>query len=236
MLELQCQLHLQLTGESMGAGGSATVASQRQTLQSAAAGKVWLVILDDVWQAQHERSLNFVDDSTAPLSRVFVTTRFTKLLTGYVEVALGLLGEHEAVDLLLRTAEFATWTDSQAAAARKITKLCGNLPLFITVLGRLIFEHGGSWETEVVAMLEEDRQSVLVGTKIVSSSLEQMESTEARELFRMLSVVAEDVRVPMPALELIWCAHRKLEPPLSRVEMMKLRRCVIMPSHICVWT
>ena len=57
------------------------------------------MILDDIWEAEHERLLNFIDTATAPASKVLVTTRFAKLLPGYVEVALGLLSDDEAVEL-----------------------------------------------------------------------------------------------------------------------------------------
>ena len=71
---------------------------------------------------------------------MLVTSRFGKLLIGYVEVVLGLLSEAEAADLLLGTAEItssstgaggaatngsAVATDEQFAAAKTICKLCG---------------------------------------------------------------------------------------------------------------
>ena len=82
------------------------------------------------------------------------------------------------------------------------------------------------------AMLEEDRTALfsgdddMLGSRIVGSSVAQVSDQDARDLFWMMAVVAEDVPVPMPVLELLWCAHRDVEPPLGRLGMMKLRRHV----------
>ena len=87
MLELQRTMHLQLAGQPLDEKNAGTSESQREALQMAAAGKQWLVVLDDIWQVEHERVLNFVDDSSSPDCRVFVTTRSSRLLLGY-ETAL----------------------------------------------------------------------------------------------------------------------------------------------------
>ena len=82
-------------------------------------------------------------------------------------------------------------------------------------------------------MLEEDRTALfssgddnMLGSRIVGSSVAQVGDQDARDLFWMMAVVAEDVPVPMPVLELLWCAHRDVEPPLGRLGMMRLRRHV----------
>ena len=113
--------------------------------------------------------------------------------------------------------------------------MCGFLPLYVVMVGRLIFEFGSTseWEAEVVALLEESKSSVLgggdeVGARIVGSSLGQIEDAGARELFSALAVAAEDVPVPMAALELVWCSKAGLDPPLGRLGMMKLRRWCFM--------
>ena len=75
MLELQRAMHLQLVGQPMEETDSGTSESQRGTLETAAAGKRWLVVLDDIWQVEHEQALNFVDNGASPHCKVFVTTR-----------------------------------------------------------------------------------------------------------------------------------------------------------------
>ena len=56
--------------------------------------------LDGLADAAHERWLNCVDPRTN--SKVLVTTRIRGLLGGCDELSLELLGDDEAVDLLLR--------------------------------------------------------------------------------------------------------------------------------------
>ena len=102
--------------------------------------------------------------------------------------------------------------------------------------GRLVYEFGQDqrWESEVIAMLEVDREGVLMsdgdgdflGNRIVGSSVAQIQDNDVRDLFGMFAVVPEDVPVPMPALELLWCAHRGEATPLSRLELIRLRRRV----------
>ena len=81
-LELQRVMHLQLVGQPMEEKSTGTSESQRGALQNAAAGKRWLVVLDDVWQVGHEQVLNFVDSGSSPECKVFVTTRFSRLFPG----------------------------------------------------------------------------------------------------------------------------------------------------------
>ena len=123
VLELQRQLYSQLVGEVMPSKAGATTSSQRELLQAAAQTKQWLVVLDDIWQAEHEREMNFLDVAASPDAKIFVTTRFAKLLPGYVEIALGLLSEHESISLLLHTAEIVEATQVQRDASSTICKL-----------------------------------------------------------------------------------------------------------------
>ena len=86
MLELQRVLYGQLTGGPMTVHTDATPSTQRQQLQDAGVGRRWLIVLDDVWTAEHERLLNFADPAELGVA-VFVTTRFANMLKGYTEVS-----------------------------------------------------------------------------------------------------------------------------------------------------
>ena len=88
-------------------------------------------MLDDLWSAQQVRELDFIDQAAAPETKVFATSRFAKMAPGYVEVALGVLTEPEAVALLFGTAEVDGHDELQSAAARTISKQCGYLPLYV---------------------------------------------------------------------------------------------------------
>ena len=66
--------------------------------------------------------------------------------------------------------------------------------------GKLIFEmQSEQWPDEVVALLSEDRTSLFVedgvqlGSTIVGSSLNQVRDPEAKALFAMLAVSAEEI-------------------------------------------
>ena len=162
---------------------------------------------------------------------MLATSRFAKMAPGYVEISLGLLSESEAVTLLLGTAEVSDPTAEQSVASKIIVKQCGALPLYLTMVGKLIFEfQSEAWHEEVVAMLAEDRDSLFVedgsrlGSTIVGSSLDQVKEPGAKALFTMLAVAAEDVPVPMSAVELVWCAHNDVVPPLSRLQLIKCRK------------
>ena len=63
----------------------------------------------------------------------------------------------------------------------------------------------------------------MLGSRIVGGSAAQVNDQDARGLFSMMAVVAEDVPVPMPVFELLWCVHRGVGSPFGRLGMMKLR-------------
>ena len=68
VLEEQRTLHLQLARTTLEAKPDATVASQREALQDAAAKKTWLIILDDLWTAEHEQQLAEIKEELKQLA------------------------------------------------------------------------------------------------------------------------------------------------------------------------
>ena len=103
------------------------------------------------------------------------------------------------------------------------------------MVSTMIYELGptspSSWE-EVVLLLEDSdgKTSVLggngddTGAHILGSSLQQITDPDVRSLFTGMAVAAEDVPVPMIALELVWCSFKSIPPPLGRMERIQLRR------------
>jgi hypothetical protein len=79
-MELQRSLFNQLTEAIMPVEDGATASSQIGFLRAACIGKRWLVVLDDVWDQEHENQLSCVD--VASPSKLLVTTRirYTALL------------------------------------------------------------------------------------------------------------------------------------------------------------
>ena len=70
----------------MKTAAEATASSQREEMVKATLGKKLLAVLDDVWEVVHERLLNPFDESNMASAgaKLMVTTRFAKLLQGYV--------------------------------------------------------------------------------------------------------------------------------------------------------
>jgi hypothetical protein len=59
----QRTLYTQLTGSALKTAAEATASSQREEMVKATLGKKLLAVLDDVWEAEHERLLNPFDES-----------------------------------------------------------------------------------------------------------------------------------------------------------------------------
>ena len=65
-------------------------------------GKNLLLVLDDLWETEHEKLLNFIDDTTD--SKVLVSSRVRGVLEGAEIIDVGLPTEDEAVQMLLSVA------------------------------------------------------------------------------------------------------------------------------------
>jgi hypothetical protein len=215
ILEMQRVLYHQIVGEPMAVKDGATVASQLSDLQAACIGKRWLIVLDDVWDKGHELSLNCVDPESA--SKLLVTTRIRGLIGGCEEVSLNLLSPGESVDLLLRTAQVKDADEVAKAAALEISALCGNLPLYLCICGGVILGYNSEpdWQTELVAMLKDDRVGVIHdgslirdggGDRTVELLLDtslSMIDEKAALAFIALGICPEDALVKLPVAHLI---------------------------------
>jgi hypothetical protein len=73
VMELQRVLYQQLVAESLPVKDGANAATQLQDLQAACIGKRWLIVLDDVWETEHEQMMSCVDAASA--AKLLVTTR-----------------------------------------------------------------------------------------------------------------------------------------------------------------
>jgi len=72
-MELQRVLFHQLTTETLPLKDGANAATQLEDLRAACIGQRWLVVLDDVWETEHEQMMSCVDPASA--SKLLVTTR-----------------------------------------------------------------------------------------------------------------------------------------------------------------
>jgi len=73
VMELQRVLYHQLTTETLPLKDGANAATQLEDLRAACIGQRWLVVLDDVWETEHEQMMSCVDAASA--SKLLVTTR-----------------------------------------------------------------------------------------------------------------------------------------------------------------
>jgi hypothetical protein len=155
-------------------------------------------------------------------------------LKGCAEVSLNLLGPGEAVDLLLGTAQIKDADDVASAAAAEIAVLCGNLPLYISICGGVIagYEDDGSWKTEVVGMLVEDRVGLIEDStgdrtvgRLVDSSLTMLKDEQTSLVFMALGVCPEDVLVELPVAQLV-CGADADVAATGKLSSMSMRRIV----------
>eukprot|EP01043_Picozoa_sp_COSAG02_P075351 COSAG02_NODE_15501_length_1165_cov_1.338649_1_plen_141_part_10 len=97
---LQELVYLELTSSKF--EGEPTPAERRVLLKQAMAGKVLLLVLDDLWEIEHEHSLNFIDDTNG--SKVLVSSRVRSVLEGTEIVDVVVPMGAEAVQMLLSVA------------------------------------------------------------------------------------------------------------------------------------
>ena len=130
------------------------------------------MVVDDVWDSAHGEQLAVVDPSSTS-SKLLVTTRFSKLLEPCRVMMLGLMDGAEAKQLLLTSSGVVQRDDATVAAIDKIAVLCGNLPLLLTTVGRMISSYGNdsSWQAEVLAVLTEDRNVLLESGTTTDTSI-----------------------------------------------------------------
>ena len=96
-----------------------------------------LLILDDVWEAKHERPLNLIDQDTA--SKLLVTSRIRGIVKGAAEVDVGTLSDKEALDLLCATAGIEVEELDEDEEARglmnEVVTMTGKLTLTVAIVG-----------------------------------------------------------------------------------------------------
>ncbi|MCE5239799.1 TIR domain-containing protein [bacterium] len=173
-------------------------------LQKLLADRAVLLLLDDVWDANH---LDFFD-CLGPRCRMVITSRDASIITaiGGTEHQVQLLTEAEARDLL------AEWAGLDVAAlpeqAVAVMAHCGQLPLALSLCGAMVRD-GASWDDLLEALAEADLEyldhphgSILRSIKL---SVDRLPEDEA-ERFAELRVFPPDETVPEAAVLMLW-AH-----------------------------
>ncbi|OUC12210.1 MAG: hypothetical protein B0A82_23595, partial [Alkalinema sp. CACIAM 70d] len=141
-----------------------TLEAARGYLHSLLGSKRMLLVVDDVWNADHAEWFRV----GGPECRVLVTTR-EAAIEGADYYPLDLMTEGEAI-ALVRGKLKRQWRDEQAAAVKQFARVVGYLPLALDLSASLVRD-GVSWE-ELQAEFEDERRVV---------ALELLDSTEAFE-------------------------------------------------------
>ena len=173
--ELQETMMKQIANKAMPQGEEASTPQGRlkllQDTASAVKGRM-LVVLDDPWQTEQVRYLNPLDPATQ--SKLLVTTRIRGLVNGAMEVPLELLKIEQSAAMLMEIgqvdeAEYRAQnpgTEFPPQAALRISSECGNLPLMITLAGKMIRQWGSLWADVdggkgVLSMLQKDNMGLM---------------------------------------------------------------------------
>ena len=237
-------LYQQLTGGAWDSDW--TDEAKVQQLGDAFAKQKILLVLDDLWDSEHEKKLNYVDANTA--SKVLVSSRVRATLSGgggggssadlnaedsaWI-VQLELPSEEQAVKMLLSTAGMSP-DQTAPKEALDLVKFCNKLPLAISIAGQLVkdleLEATADWDGIVSAMKEEfadgSRQSV--EDTVILTSLKSITGTHKDNvitLFKCLALVPEDTVVPLDALAMIFEAGASTdEKPVKRPSILSIRR------------
>lgn len=165
-----------------------------------------LLVLDDVWQAEHVTLFN-----VQPFSRLLFTTqqaRIIRQLSGVQQQTLDVLTVDDALSLLASAA--STTKTELPEDAIQIVQLCGCLPLALALAGRMVKEV--SWK--------------YVLNQLISVDLEKLESyfddyphpnllralqasvdclrPELKDRYLDFAVFPHDVLIPESTIELLW--------------------------------
>ena len=187
-----------------------------KALRVAARGQRVLIALDDVWEAGQERALNPLLGPKDTHSRLLVSTRIRRLLTGggrgggVAEVDVGVLTRREGVKLLMDAAGLELPPDEEEEPPKhavEIAELCGLLPLTVAIAGGVVRNHGGLDE-DLVAIIRADQlrgeaDGVTVEERIIEASLRSLgaERAAVERIFLFLATLPEDASVPKAALD-----------------------------------
>jgi len=101
-------------------------------LSIASAGKCCLIVLDDVWQPEFIDCLSTLNKT----SQLLITTR--RKFKNVVQFDLGLLSNEDSRTLLLKHAKRVGCSEEEKQTLQQVLKLCGNLPLALTVIGAMM--------------------------------------------------------------------------------------------------
>ena len=184
-----------------------------EALQIELSNKRFLLVLDDVWNEQHDTWEALKGPLVgAPGSKILVTTRNTKVSSVMNSVQhhnLGVLSEELALSLFARCAlDEENFEEHQQLKpiAQGIVEKCKGLPVALIALGRVLKKKGNEkWEellnSEVWSL--KDENDILPALKLSYYDL----PPHLKQLFAYCSFFPKDYEFKMNELVLLWMAE-----------------------------
>ena len=136
MEKIRSQMYLQLTGMELKIDW--TEDQKIEEIRKATAGRKILLYLDDIWDDKHAQHLSLCDPASR--SAVLISTRM-RGLCGSNSVEIKPPDEEEGIAILIAAAGLPKGHHAPPDAA-EIVRLCGNLPLSLSMAGKLIRDLG----------------------------------------------------------------------------------------------
>lgn len=206
----------------------------RAHLSKLFAERACLLIVDDVWEAEHAKAF----DALGARCQMLLTTRDGRLITalGAAEHRVDVLSEAQAHTLL------AEWTGGTVASlppqADEVVRQCGRLPLALALSAAQIRD-GGSWTDLVEALqaadltyLDHPHGSIMKSLKV---SVDALSSEEVRHYLALAAFPADEA-IPEAAVLTLWghangASERTLRKLLTTFERKALLRFDGEPPH-----
>ncbi|KAG0612690.1 hypothetical protein M758_6G046000 [Ceratodon purpureus] len=193
---------------------------QRRFLWDAYSKKKVFLILDDVWQENHEQNhemMYWLNIATAPGSATLITTRSTSVLSkvrAESEIVLG-LSEEDSWKLFSAHvfSEGSPPSNISEELAKEVCKECKGLPLALKVIGSVMVDKVD--EEEWSSALHDLKQSKpILGSTVdvelfdrLRFSYEKLEDDALKICFLYLAAFPEDYEIPTSKLFMMWDAE-----------------------------
>jgi len=181
----------------------------RDKLGAVLKSKRCLLVIDDVWDAQHLQRFHGIIDEDAG-ARMLVTSRFSRLAKDTIEIVVGRMTDSEANQVLCGG---KPPVGKELKAVQEVRSLCRNHALAVSMAASMRNVYHMSW-VKVSERLRNHKSKVKWADATYSTtykglmecielSMEAM-TPEQRERYDALAVLPEDVWMPQELLQLYW--------------------------------
>lgn len=184
------------------------------TLQHIMNDKNLLMVIDDCWDQEHEKMVNFINADNG--SKVLLSSRVRGVVEGDSPDASTILtiqlpSEEDAMRMLASTAELPA-EGTLPQQARDLVKFCKLLPLSISIAGKLVQDLGiglneSDWDGIIDMMREEfSDEKRSVEESVIAASLNSIRGPlkeSATHLFKSLALLPEDGVAPLPIVSMM---------------------------------